>query len=53
MVGTAQVRLDVEIMNKKKTMTMNMAQNCDCEDDDDVLQGEDQRIERRDAGVRC
>ena len=48
-VGTAQVRLDVEIMNKKNTMTMNMAQDCD----DDVLQGEDQRIERRDAGVRC
>ena len=52
-VGTAQVRLDVEIMNKKKTMTMNLAHDCDGEDDDDVLQGEDQRIERRDAGVRC
>ena len=24
----------------------------DSEDDDDVLQGEDQRIDRRDAGVR-
>ena len=51
-VGTAQVRLDVEIMNKKKTVTMNLAHDCDGEDDDDVLQGEDQRIERRDAGVR-
>ena len=53
MVGTAQVRLDVEIINKKKTMTMNLAHDCDGEDDDDVLPGEDQRIERRDAGVRC
>ena len=28
-------------------------EDTDGEDDDDVLQGEDQRIERRDAGVRC
>ena len=55
MVGTAQVRLDVEIMNKKKTVTIinKKAHVCDGEDDDGVLQGEDQRIERRDAGVRC
>ena len=39
--------------DKKKTMTMNLAHDCAGEDDDDVLQGEDQRIERRDAGVRC
>ena len=53
-VGTAQVRLDVEIMNKKKTMTVNMDEDTDIGDGDDVvLQGEDQRIERRDAGVRC
>ena len=53
MVGTAQVRLDVEIMNKKKTMTVNMDEDTDIGDGDDVvLQGEDQRIERGDAGVR-
>ena len=41
-VGTAQVRLDVEIIDNKKTMTMNLAHDFDGEDDDDVLQGEDQ-----------
>ena len=39
-------------MNKKKTMTVNMDEDTASEDDDDVLPGEDQRIERGDAGVR-
>ena len=41
------------MMFSKVTINEADDEDTDGEDDDDVLQGEDQRVERRDAGVRC